>query len=352
MAVAHHILAPVQSFRGGGVEKVLLRLAAEWVRAGRRVTLVVGDPSGPLAADVAEGVEQKALGNAHYVALARLLPKIVRRLQPDVVFIPGNHYTGVGAWTRIRLGPASPLIVAKISNALIRSDQSALLARGYRAWLRAHPRFLDRLVAMTPAMREEAALATGMPRERIAVIANPTPRAARGVPLDRSLLLGVGRLVPQKRWDRAIRALAAVRDLPVQLTILGEGPLRSELTALAASLDLADRVQLPGYSADPSRLIAAAAVVLLTSDYEGVPGVLREAVAAGTPVVTTESSVAVREIIDAPELGSVVRREDEAMLAATLRHWLAPGVVRPMPRVGPDTSATDYLSLFDSLSSS
>jgi glycosyltransferase involved in cell wall biosynthesis len=346
---ANHILVPIQTLVGGGVERVALRLAGEWLALGRRVTLVLGSDAGPLAAELPAGVEIVHVGDGRYTAVLRAMPRTIRTAAPDVIFCAGNHYSSMGAYARWRLGAACPPIVAKVSNALVRRDQGRVHAAGYRAWLRLHPRFLDAVVAMTPGMRTEAIAEMAMSPERVHVIANPAPRIAVGTVSPGTGLVGVGRLAPQKRWDRAIAALARLSDPTVTLTIFGEGEERATLTAQAAALGLGDRVRLPGYTPDPSAAIAGAGAVVLTSDFEGVPGVLREAIAAGTPVITTDSSVAVREILTSPAQGSVVAVDDADALVAAIAYWLEPGRARPTPQPVPNTSAADYVALFDSL---
>lgn len=351
--VARHILTVAQTLQGGGVERALFRLAADWLEAGRRVTLVIGDGNGPLAAELPPQIELIDLGSPRYPRLYRLARLDAAR-QADLLFCPGNHYTSVAAWARLRLGRAAPPIVAKLSNALRRGDHRGIEAIGYRAWLRLHPIFIDRLVAMSPAMAAEARAEMRFPADRLAVIPNPPARHAADPsppPLpDGRFLLGVGRLEPQKRWDRAIAALPALADQRTRLVILGEGSDRSRLEALCRKLGLADRVSLPGHALDPRPAIQRAGAVVLTSDYEGVPGILREALALGTPVVTTDSTVAAAEIVTAPTLGSIVPREDDAALVAAFDRWLDPATARPSPVPEPGEGAAQaYLDLFDGL---
>ncbi|HVJ01672.1 MAG TPA: glycosyltransferase [Sphingomonas sp.] len=349
---ARHILTYAQTMRGGGVERALLRMAGGWLRAGRRVTLVLGSAEGPLAAELPARIERIDLHDPAYRAMMAL-PDHVRTLAPDLIFCPGNHYSGIAAWTRLRLGRDCPPLVAKVSNALVRPELGRVAAWGYRRWLHLHPRFVDALVAMTPAMAAEAVAETGMPAGRVRVIANPPaeprPDAAPVVLPAGRYVVGVGRLEPQKRWDRAIAALPRLADREVRLLILGEGGQRAALEAQVRALGLEGRVLMPGHAGDPLPAIAGASVALLTSDYEGVPGVLREALSVGTPVVSTESSVAVREIVAAPEHGSVVPREDGAALVAALDQWLAPGRGRPEPVLPGGDPIAEYLALFDAL---
>ena len=281
MATAHHILTYAETLSGGGVERAQLRLARGWIALGRRVTLVIGDPTGPLAAEIPPGLEV-------ITGAARALPTIIRTLAPDIVFCPGNHYTGIAAWIRIALRGACPPIVAKMSNAPDRGDHGPVLRAAHRFWLARHARFLDHLVAMTPATAAEAAAATRM-HGRVSVIPNPPALSgpapsgptAPNLPLPPRFILGVGRLEPQKRWDRLIAALDRVADRDTALVILGEGTLRPALEAQVRSLGLDGRVHLPGHVADPLSVMRRARVVALTSTFEGVPGVLREALRQG-----------------------------------------------------------------------
>ncbi|RDE04537.1 glycosyltransferase [Sphingomonas aracearum] len=351
---ADHILTLAQSFRGGGVERAMLRLAGGWAAAGRRVTLLVGDRAGPLAAEVPPGIELRVLGDPGYRHLAMAVRRAGMDLRPDVLFCPGTHYTSAAALARLGRGGAGVPVVAKISNTLDRTDLGWAARQANRAWMRLQPRWIDRFVAMTEASARDARHWLGVAPERVSVIANPPARPIAGAVLpplpEAGFILGVGRLEPQKRWDRLIAAVPRLADPSAELVILGEGSLRAALEEQVAALGLGGRVRLPGHVADPSPAFASAAVLALTSDFEGVPGVLREALAAGTPVVTTDSSVAIPEIVAVPALGSIVPRGDGAALVAALDRWLVPDAVRPAPVAPPGADAVaEYLALFDAL---
>lgn len=341
---AEHILTYARDLRGGGVERAQLRLVRGWIAEGRRVTLLLGSDAGPLARELPAGVT--IVPGMTW----RTLPGLVRAAAPDLVFCPGNFYTGLAAWLRLRLGRQCPPIVAKMSNAPVRADQGAAMRVVQAGWLSVHGGFLDHLVAMTPATAADAARALRM-AGRVSAIPNPPvdPSATGTVPpaMPARYILGVGRLEPQKRWDRLIAAMPALAA-DVDLVILGEGGERGALTAQVAASGLTGRVRLPGHVADPLPAMTGAAVLALTSDFEGVPGVLREALSVGTPVVTTDSSRAVAEIVCAPTLGTIVGLEDRAALVAALTHWLTADRPAPVPQPGGD-SASRYLALFDRL---
>jgi glycosyltransferase involved in cell wall biosynthesis len=331
----------------------MLRLIRGWVELGQQVTLVLSSARGPLAAEIPEGVRLIELGTTH-LGMISALPNAVKTVAPDIVFCPGNHYSSAAAWLKLRLGRDCPPVVGKVSNRLDRGDQPFPVAQGYRAFLRAYPSFIDHLIAMSPAMAEETVRMTRISADRVSVIANPPSPEPVGAPTPPlpggDYLIGIGRLTPQKRWDRAIDALARVERRDAKLMIVGEGVARHELENQIDALGLRSRVHLPGYSTNPRPALAQARALVLTSDFEGVPGVLQEALALGTPVVTTESSVAIREIVAYPHLGSVVPTDDPAALVSAFDHWLAPGRPRPdpVPERGHD-SVERYIRLFDEL---
>lgn len=353
-AFAQHIFTFAESFVGGGVERALLRLIADWVAEGRRVTLALGTSAGPLAAELPDGVDVIERGSASYLGLMLATTGLVRRVRPDVIFCPGNYYSLYAAWLRLRLGRECPPIAIKVSNTLDRPDMR-LLRLPYRWWLARHPRFADRMVAMSPYLAHEIATLMRMPADRVRVVADPAPLippdtgAPDGLP-SAPFLIGVGRLTAQKRWDRAVKALAQLGD-DARLLILGEGEDRRQLEALRDRLGLGGRLVMPGYVADPMAAMRRAAAMVLTSDFEGVPAVLREAVAVGTPVIATESSPAVRAVIGEPSRGTVLARDDMAGLVAAMRHWLSPDTPRPAPLDAECTSGRDYLAVFDELAS-
>lgn len=335
----------------------MLRLASGWLAQGRRVTILIGTRGGPLEAEIPPGARLIEIGAGGFPAL-RPPRALLAGLDPDLLFCPGSHYTSTMLWCRLA-GVRAP-IVTKISNALARADWHRLTAWGNRLWLRTQPRFIDHFVAMTPTMATQAERELGVAPHRLSVIANPPTIAGpaeRGgsagprPPLPAGpLLVGVGRLEPQKRWDRLIGAIPALAARAVRLVIVGEGSARAMLEAQIAALGLGDRVVLAGYATDPSPWLRRATAAVLTSDFEGVPNVLREALALGTPVVSTESSVAVREIVATPAQGSVVPVGDDAALVAALDYWLAPGRARPdpVPLAGVDAPER-YLALFDAM---
>lgn len=114
-------------------------------------------------------------------------------------------------------------------------------------------------------------------------------RRSLGVPSDAPLVGGVGRLVPQKRFDRFLRTVALLPPA-VHALLVGDGPLRADLVELATALGVADRVHFTGYRDDVLDVMATLDLLLVTSDREGLANVMIEAMFVGTPVVSTPVS--------------------------------------------------------------
>jgi glycosyltransferase involved in cell wall biosynthesis len=169
----------------------------------------------------------------------------------------------------------------------------------------------------------------GLPAQRIATVYNPivSPKLVdlADAPLDHPWLapgappvvLGVGRLARQKDFATLIRAFKAVRSLrPARLIILGEGQERAKLEALITAERLAGDVSLQGFEPNPFRYMRRAAVLALSSVHEGLPGVLIQAMACGTPVVSTDCPSGPAEILEDGRWGRLVPVGDADAMAA------------------------------------
>jgi glycosyltransferase involved in cell wall biosynthesis len=194
----------------------------------------------------------------------------------------------------------------------------------------------DGITAVSQGIAEDLVCSFGLPRERVTTIYNPvvTPEllAQAQAPLDHPwfapdappVILGVGRLHPQKDFPTLLRAFARVRAVRVvRLVILGEGEQRAALQQLVAELGLTKDVALPGFVGNPFAYMARAGVFVLSSAYEGLPGVLIQALACGCPVVSTDCPSGPGEILEQGAYGPLVGVGDVAALAQAMLALLA-----------------------------
>jgi glycosyltransferase involved in cell wall biosynthesis len=255
------------------------------------------------------------------------LPGVIRRVRPDVLFCASNGLAAVAAFMRFFLGRACPPIVLRISNDLVRRDLSGLPLLLHRLGLRLHAKAHTVTVAMAPPVRDEIVEQMGVDPADVIVINNASMRmadvarfaAARDAALRDHRgrhFLGVGRLAPQKNFKLLVEAFARIARPDDRLTIVGEGAQRASIMQRAQALGVADRLSLPGHHSNLEHWFADADAFVLSSDFEGVPAVIVEALAAGMPIVATDCCTAMPSLIDG--FGGLVPHGNLGALASAM----------------------------------
>ncbi len=185
----------------------------------------------------------------------------------------------------------------------------------------------DKVIALTRDMKRELTTHWGLPEDRIALIPNGVdvaPMRASGTVRQDNLIVCVSRLEQQKDIATLLRAFAIVRkSVACRLAVAGTGRLQGALESLADTLKIARDVQFLGHVDDTATLYASARLVVLSSLWEGFPNVVIEALAQGTPVVSTRTPGAV-EILENTkagllcDLGDAEDMAEKIMLALSL----------------------------------
>lgn len=223
---------------------------------------------------------------------------------------------------------------------------------------RALLRQLDRVICVSRGVAQSY-VASGIPADWLTVVRNGTrtieaPPDRLGTPTDVALVLAVGRLVEQKRFDVLIEAAA---ELPrARVLIVGEGPLEDELRALISDRDVRDRVTLCGRRNDVESLLAGADVLAIPSQFEGLPLVALEAMSVGTPVVGTRVCGLDEVVVDGVT-GRLVPAGDPGALALALaeaiatpdlrRAWGEEGARRHRARFGAERMGEEVHAVYE-----
>ena len=321
---------------------MMARLAGGIIERGYQVDLVLLKAEGPYLSELHPEVNVVALGSRRVLTSVSPLARYLKRSRPSAMLSAMRDTNIVALWSK-RLTRAKTRLVVREANTLSVSAAGAVSIRGrLLPWLarRFYP-WADEIVAVSEGVARDLQRSTGIAPGRISVLQNPvvtpdiTSRAAEPAGHDwlahngPPVILGVGRLAPQKDFDTLIRAFARLREqTAARLIILGEGPLRGELESLAARLGIADDVAMPGFVRNPYSWMSRAAVFVLSSRWEGFPNVLVESMACGTPVVSTDCPSGPSEILENGAWGPLVPMGDKNALAeaiaSTLRNQLHP----------------------------
>lgn len=189
----------------------------------------------------------------------------------------------------------------------------------------------DRIVAVSEGVKMDLVKNFGLPREKIEVIYNyvniaRVQRLARQEVTEHSwfsydtpIIICVGHLTGGKGQRYLLEAFKTVRQqLSCRLLLLGEGPKEKDLIRLAADLQIPEDVAFLGFQTNPFKFMARAKVFVLPSLYEGFPNILLEAMACGTPVVSTDCPSGPNEIIENGVTGILVPMKDAEALASAL----------------------------------
>ena len=340
----------IPSYAGGGGERVAMFLARTLAAAGLRVDLVVARSRGELRDEPLPGVTKVELGAVDEFLAAPAWVQYLKRTRPRCAMSmihTANFNSGLGAL----FVPDVPVIV----NLRIAASCDPAAQWWFRSWFGFGPerrlyQRASRVVGVSRGVAEEAVEVFGVPPSRVLSI--PNPRQSREVSPDiaeehealfeKPVVLGVGRLAPQKDFETLLKAfarLAASRDL--HLVILGEGPGRRALLEQASELGISQRVFLPGFVPNPQAYLRRARVFALSSRNEGFPGALIEAMEAGAAIVSTDCPFGPSEILDGGRFGRLVRVGDAAGLAEAIAKELE------AVDVGPDARRTERATWLD-----
>jgi len=327
---------------GGGAERVTVNLARGLVEAGQRVELVAASATGAFADRIPAEVRLVDLRAPRTAAALPALVRYLRAERPQVLLSALDH-ANVVAIVAARLAGFRGGVWVAVHNDLVQGRAITLRTRASLALLGWAYRRASGVIAISDGVRRSIVDMAGVPESHIRMIYNPVilpeilerARERPEHPFLRDpgphVVLGIGRLVREKNFALLLKAVAALGErCPVRLLILGEGEDRPILSRLVRELGLQDRVDMPGFVANPYAYLAHADVFVLSSDSEGLPTVLIEAMAVGTPVVSTDCPNGPREVLADGAHGELVPVGDVEALAAAIERSIAAGR-RPTP---------------------
>lgn len=327
----HRVALFMSALDGGGAERVMLNVGQGLVRRGIAVDLLLVYPTGPYTSQIDPGIRVVDLDCTRLITAVPALARYLRRERPNALIAALEDNNVVVLLARALSCTAMRCIVTVHNHLSLEARYATKLRQRFAPHVaRLFYRFADTVVAVSRGVAEDLA-SHGVPQRLIRVVYNPIysadllARAAQ--PIDHPwlgkagppVIMAVGRLVPQKDHATLLDAFARIRhDRTARLLLLGDGPERAALEARAGALGIADAVAFIGFVDNPYAWMARATTVVLSSVFEGFGNVLVEAMAVGTPVVSTDCPSGPAEVLKGGRFGRLVQPRDPAALAEAI----------------------------------
>ena len=322
-----------------GVSRVILNLAKGFVERGLKVDIVVLKAEGDALVWIPSGARVVEL-NAQMQGVGKLLylfslVRYLRKVQPASLIVCRDDINFGSIAKYLAMVSTQVLLISHTNLSQYLDYSSDDVKNSFSAYLL--KRFLwfyglaDGIIAVSQGVADSLVNLAGRPLKQVRVIYNPVvtpevlakaeepvnhPWFAAGEP---PVIVGVGRLQALKDFPTLIRAFALVRQhMPARLMILGDGEERQNLETLISELGLTSDIALPGFVSNPYAYMSKASVLAMSSLCEGFGNVIAEALACGTPVVTTDCPSGPAEILDFGNYGSLVPLADPEALAQAI----------------------------------
>lgn len=334
-----HVSFVIPDFSGGGAEAITVRLANEFAERGYSVDLVVFESNGPNRTRVSQAVRLVDLATSRTLLAPLSLWRYLRSSSPDVLIASLFHVNIFSIAARLLLPRSKTRIVAiehSVLSVHVRQSKRKLLSWLFLPVARLLYPLADKVIGVSTGVTSDLHETLGLSHGKLKVIYNasfsPELVTAQEEPpcfrwlqrSDRPVIVTAGRLEPAKDHNTLLLAFhMLLQKRQARLLILGEGSLRAELERLAQRLGIEADVLLPGYINNPLSVMKACSLFVLTSRWEGFPGVLIEALSCGLPIVSTDCKAGPNEILSSGDFGELVPVGDAAQLSEAMDRALA-----------------------------
>ena len=317
------IMFVTPGMRFGGAERVMSLLANQWIEKEHEVTLLVMDDEKQLAYSLHEKVELRYMQSPRFdkpgklTNLIHTLRKHIKECRPDVIL---SFFCNVSAFCWVAaFGTGIPLIFSERNDPY--NNINGIKAKAFQE---VALRSAKRVVFQTAGARDYYGSRV---RKKAEIILNPfdIDRLPKADGEKEKTIVSVGRLNPQKNQKMLVEAFQMIADQypEYKLLIYGEGPLRQQLQEQIDSFGLSDRILLPGNEKNILEKIQKAELFAFSSDFEGLPNALIEAMAVGKPCVSTDCSPGgARELIENYQNGILVPCGDASRMAEGISYLL------------------------------
>jgi glycosyltransferase involved in cell wall biosynthesis len=332
------VLFFISSLSGGGAERVMVDILSHIDKSRIEPTLVLLYPcdNSPYKEYLPEDikvvvVERKSDSFFSKIKQVADFIKTVHKEKPRVILSMLTHNNimavSVRLIFRIKVIACEHIILSEFIKT---RGGEKILWFPVSVLVKALYRFADRVIAVSNGIRSDLIEEFNVAANKIQVIYNPVDinriTELSSVPpehpffkSDVPVVVAVGRLVWQKGFDTLLRAFnLVIQEMDARLIVIGEGLEKESLEQMVQDFGITDKAFLIGFQRNPYQFLSGADVFVLSSNFEGLPMVILEAIACGTPVIATDCKSGPREILQDGKFGFLVPVGDERALSKAI----------------------------------
>ncbi len=356
----------------GGAERVCVNLANEFTCQGHEVHIVVLN----LKDDINTHLLHPSI-KVHSLGVSRLrysmigMYRYIKKYKPKFLFVFGNEMTVIlNKMKKLHL-ISVPLVVRVLNNvniSLSKEDRISPIVENYLKKQQKELGNAEHVIAQCKGM-EEMLLERNLVKEnRVTTVYNPVSSSLIEqttkirIPFEKrdpyriKEIVFIGRIDPQKNLSHLLQAFTILHTKypNTKLRLIGDGNVTEQMKELAKSLCIEDSVTLEGVIKDMERVYATADVIALSSEYEGMPNCLIEAIGCGIPVVSYDCPLGPKEIIIENENGYLIPYYEIDKLADGLEKainkiWDENTIQMTAEKFQVATIVKQYISIFERL---
>ncbi|MGR3766069.1 glycosyltransferase [Rossellomorea sp. NS-SX7] len=319
-----------QSFHSGGVEQILINLANELSKK-YEVTALAMSSEGPLMSDLNDDIQIVNLNKKKASKTIGSLVKYIKENNPDII-LSAKHFMNISVLMANLLTGKKTNVISTVHGQLGNSKKDEFM----KYFIRLLYPLSDEIVCVSSGVASEIKeLIPSRHVKMVNVIYNPVidrkfieraeeaMNAQIGKSSEEKWIVSIGRLSKEKNIDMLIQAFSKLPDKrQCKLVIIGEGPEREKLSSLVFKLGLEKEVIFKGYQKNPFIYLNRADVLALSSEREGLPTVLIEALYFNVPIVSTDCKSGPREILKGGKYGLLVPVKDTDEMATAIETQL------------------------------
>jgi glycosyltransferase involved in cell wall biosynthesis len=326
----------MRAFEGGGAQRDMILLCNALAAKGAALVVLVLRNDGPLRALLDPTIRVVEIAGLRIRYAIPGLRRSISAIAPQIVMSSESNLNlcCLAAVRSLPRAKRPKLVLREVGSPSVAQQHDPYLQNrvAYRL-LRHLYRHADKVITLTRGARRDLAQNFHVPERMISWMPSnaviPPATADRIMRWDgeagreRDLIVCLGRLSPEKDHRTLLRAMTLLpKSRPWRLAVVGDGPERPVLESFAREHCLCERIVFTGYVSDPFEWMMRARVAVCSSVYEGLCNAIIEALACGTPVVSTDCPYGPREILQDGRYGKLVPVGDAAAMAAAIESAL------------------------------